>query len=108
MILKFKDYIKLNEEIPYDTYNGPPITTWSGDNRSQISTDQVAAGNGGQIGGEWYKKSGPTSKGGAFPRKWKEKIDKPIDNKSKKRKKAIEKIKALLKMDLEKTLKTKK
>lgn len=108
MILKFEEFIK--ENVPYDSFNGAPIvngpdlTTWSGDNRTQISTDQVVGGNGGQIGGEWYKRSGPSSKGEIFKDEWKPDLEKPIVNRSNKRKKAIEQLQKLLKFDLEKTI----
>jgi len=104
MIIKFKEYKKVHEGVPYDTYNGPNLTQFSGDNRTQISTDNVAGGQGGQIGGEWYKTGGATSKGSIFKDKWKDNLENPISNEGQKRKKAIKKIKALLQMNLKKKL----
>jgi hypothetical protein len=48
MILNFQQF---TESIKYDTYNGPPITTFSGDNRPLSTNASVAGGNGGNIGG---------------------------------------------------------
>jgi hypothetical protein len=104
MILKFKEYTKMFDNVPYDTYNGPNITTWSKDNRNYISNDRVDGASDGQIGGEWYKDPGPSSKGEIFDDSWKEYLNNPIINQNNKRKKAIDKIKNLLKVKLDKKL----
>jgi len=99
MITKFKEYKKLHEGVPYDTYNGPSITTWAGDNTGFLS-GTVAGGNGGYIGHDatWYQDNhGPTST--PRPYKWKNKVEKPIDNESAKRKKAIEKVRQILQIN---------
>lgn len=104
MITKFKEYKKIYENVPFDTYNGPPITQFP--ENTLVNQNDIAGGNGGRIGGEWYSAGGPTSKGSIFKTKWNDDLKKPISNESDKRKKAIKKINALLQMDLEKTLNT--
>lgn len=60
MIINFKIFC---ESTRYDTYNGPSITTWSGDNRTMLRTDMtVAGGNGGSIGAEFDNVEEPTAR----------------------------------------------
>jgi len=61
MILKFNIFL---ESIKYDTYNGPSITTFSGDNTGIAPNNYVSGGNGGvTAGAEFDNKNGPESRG---------------------------------------------
>lgn len=65
MILKFNKFL---ESIKYDTYNGPHLTTFSGDNRVLNTNASVAGGNGGNIGGaEFDNNTGMPGSSGERP-----------------------------------------
>lgn len=91
MIKKFTDFI--NELYSdYDTYNGPNISTWQGDNTGALGSKKGAGG--GSIGGEFDSNSDVSGKG---ERPWKTKHVKLAEEKGKKeedekRDKAVEKL----------------
>ena len=61
MILKFNIFL---ESIKYDTYNGPPLTQFSGDNRGIAPNNYVSGGNGGvTAGAEFDNQNGPETLG---------------------------------------------
>jgi len=60
MIIKFNSFI--NELYSdYDTYSGPNITTWQGDNTGALGSKKGAGG--GSIGGEFDSNSDVSGKG---------------------------------------------
>ena len=91
MIIKFNNFI--NELYSdYDTYNGPNISTWQGDNTGALGSKKGAGG--GSIGGEFDSNSDVSGKG---ERPWKTKHIKLAAKKGKKEKdetrdKAVEKL----------------
>lgn len=89
MIKNFKDFI--NELYSdYDTYSGPNITTWSGDNTGALGSKKGAGG--GSIGAEFDSNSDVSSKGERpFKKKnFKLKKGKGKKGEDEKRKKAVE------------------
>jgi hypothetical protein len=51
-----KNYNQFLESTGPETYSGPPLTQWSGDNRALDPNDGV-------VGAEWNGQNLPTSKG---------------------------------------------
>jgi hypothetical protein len=64
MILKFNIFL---ESIKYDTYNGPSITTFSGDNRGIAPNNYVSGGNGGVTAGAEFDNQNDTTTLGEKP-----------------------------------------
>ena len=91
MILKFNIFL---ESIKYDTYNGPNITTFSGDNRGIAPNNYVSGGNGGvTAGAEFDNQNGPETLGEkpVIARRLDPKTVK-LENKKKRRLKELEQI----------------
>lgn len=64
MVFNYQQYL---ESIKYDTYNGPPLTAWRGDNRGIAPNSYVSGGNGGVTAGAEFDNQNDTTTLGEKP-----------------------------------------